>query len=169
MKAAHKAFFFLRTCFTIPLYLLCTSLCSSSPRAAQLDEVIKSALTSLCNLKLDTESWAQASLPVRCGGVGERSVVVLAPSALISSMHASGRIVQTILPAWARQAPDPALDETHTVWSTLGGENPSTGPNSVIQRAWDDGVCATRAAGLLQLADAVDHARLDCASLGLLA
>jgi len=151
------------------LYLLRTSLCSSSPGVAELDEVIKSALTSLCNLKLDTESWAQASLPVRWVGVGERSVVVLAPSALISSMHASGRIVQTILPAWARQALDPALDETHTVWSTLGGENPFIGPNSVIQRAWDDGVCAARAAGLLQLADAVDHARLDCASLGLLA
>jgi len=68
--------------------------------------------------------------------------------------------VQTILPAWAQQAPDPALGEALTVWSTLGGENPPAGPNSGIQRAWDDGVCAARAAGLLQHADVVDRARL---------
>ena len=54
------------------VYLLRTSPCSSSPGVAQLDEVIKGALTTLCNLKLDAGSWAQASLPVRWGGVGVR-------------------------------------------------------------------------------------------------
>jgi hypothetical protein len=45
-------------CFTIPrlLYLLRTSSCSSTPGVAQLDEVIKSILTTLYNLKLDTDS-----------------------------------------------------------------------------------------------------------------
>ena len=101
MMATHEAFFLPRMCFTIPrlLYLLRTSPCSSSPGVAQLDEVIKGALTTLCNLKLDTESWDQASLPVRWGGVGVRSVVALAPSAFISSMRALGSTVPTIFPA----------------------------------------------------------------------
>ena len=87
-------------CFTIPrlLYLLRTSSCSSTPGVAQLDEVIKSILTTLYNLKLDTDSWAQASLPVRRGGILARIVVALAPS-FISSMRASGSTVQTVLPA----------------------------------------------------------------------
>jgi phospholipid N-methyltransferase len=53
---------------------------------------------TLYNLKLDTDSWAQASLPVRRGGILARIVVALAPS-FISSMQASGSTVQTVLPA----------------------------------------------------------------------
>src|SRR5277367_3746580 len=65
--AAHEAFFLLRSCFAIPrlIYLLRTSPCSTSAETIHLDEVIKSALSSLLNVKLGEETWMQASLPVR--------------------------------------------------------------------------------------------------------
>ena len=76
--AAHEAFFLLRSCFAVPrlLYLLRTAPCSSSPGTIRLDDIIKGALTSICNIKLDADSWAQASLPVRWGGIGVRSTVL---------------------------------------------------------------------------------------------
>jgi len=105
--AAHEAFFLLRSCFAIPrlVYLLRTSPCSTSAETTHLDEVIKSALSSLLNVKLGEETWAQASLPVRWGGIGVRSTVDLAPSAFLSSMHAASSLMQLLLPTWAQLAP----------------------------------------------------------------
>ena len=117
-------------------------------------------MTSLDNLWLDAEDWAQASLPVRFGGVGVRSVEDIAPSAFLSSMHASAAMIQILLPAWAQQVPDPALASALTSWVVRGGVTAPTGSDSFVQRAWDEGVCVTKGAGLLQRADTANRARL---------
>ena len=121
--AAHEAFFLLRSCFAVPrlLYLLRTAPCT------RLDDIIKGALTSICNIKLDVDSWAQASLLVRWGGIGVRSTVDLAPSAFLSSLHASSPTIQVLLPSWTTQAPDPSLGEALTHWSARGGTSPPVG------------------------------------------
>ena len=160
--AAHEAFYLLKSCFAIPrlLYLLRTTPCSSSPGTILFDEVIRNALSSIANIKLDDDSWMQASLPVRWGGTGVRSVVDLAPSAFLSSIHAASSFLETILPPWARQSPDPALDEALAQWMARGGVTAPMGPDCLVQRVWDDRVCSAKAAGLLARADTVNRARL---------
>ena len=160
--AAHEAFYLLRSCFAIPrlLYLLRSAPCFASSETSSLDEVIRNALISLGNLKLGAEAWAQASLSVRFGGVGVRSVQDLAPSAFLASMHASAAMVQTLLPAWALQAPDPTLDMALSCWTARGGVIAPTGLDRLTQRVWDEGVCAVKAAGLLERADTSNRARL---------
>ncbi len=160
--AAHEAFFLLRSCFAVPrlLYLLRTAPCSSSPGTIRLDDIIKGALTSICNIKLDADSWAQASLPVRWGGIGVRSTVDLAPSAFLSSLHASSPSIQVLLPSWTTQDADPSLLEALTHWSARGGTSAPVGPDRLVQRKWDDGVCSAKADSLLQRADKVNRARL---------
>ena len=110
---AHEALFLLRNSFGIPRlqYLLQALPCSSSTETSYFDEVVKEALISICNVSLNPGSWAQASLPVRWGGIGVRSTVDLAPSAFISSYLASSPIMNNLLPPWAMSSPDPAFEE----------------------------------------------------------
>ena len=98
---AHEALFLLRSSFAVPrlLYILRTSPCSTSSVTTLLDEVIREALESICNVRLTADSWEQASLPVRWGGIGVRSTVDLAPSAFLSSILASSSIIHTLLPS----------------------------------------------------------------------
>ena len=97
---------------------------------------------------------------MRWGGIGVRSTVDLAPSAFLSSLYASSPTIQRLLPAWTTQAPDPVLSEALAHWSARGGISAPLGPDCLVQRKWDDGVCSARAEGLLQRADKVNRARL---------
>jgi len=46
---------------------------------------MRAALSTIANYNLDDAAWDQASLPVKEGGLGIRSVAVLAPSAFLAS------------------------------------------------------------------------------------
>jgi len=65
--------------------ILRTSPCCDHPLLTQFDEVLRLAMTKICNLSLTDDQWLQASLPVWSGGIGVRSVVKLAPSAFLAS------------------------------------------------------------------------------------
>jgi hypothetical protein len=160
--AAHEAFYLLKSCFALPrlMYLLRTAPCGSSPETQRFDEVLRGAVSSLCNVRFDDKSWAQASLPVRWGGIGVRSAFQLAPSAFLSSFHASSVTMKKLLPSWVQLNSDVALDTQLSQWLAQGGMSPPVGPESSIQRAWDDGVCSIKAAELLQNADTKSRARL---------
>ena len=116
----HEALFLLRSSFAVPrlLYILRTSLCSTSSETTRLNEVIRETLESICNVRLVADTWAQASFPARWGGIGVRSTVDLAPSAFLSALHASTSIMHTLLPPRALQSPDPTLEG-----ASLGGRN----------------------------------------------
>jgi hypothetical protein len=159
---AHEALFLLRSSFAIPRlqYLLRTSPCSSSTETTRFDEIVREALASICNARLNSDSWSQASLPIRWGGIGVRSTVDLAPSAFLSSLLASSSIIHNLLPPWALLTPDQALDEATSRWLDLGGVTAPAGSDNCSQKAWDDGICASKSARLLNGAGPVDRARL---------
>ena len=54
-------------------------------------------LSSITNCALDEVAWVQASLPIRVGGLGIRSVVVLASSAFLASAAATSDFQTAIL------------------------------------------------------------------------
>jgi len=68
--------------------------------------------------------------------------------------------MQNLLPPWALLSPDPALDEATSRGLDLGGVTVPTGPDSLTQRAWDDGLCTSKSARLLSGVGQVDRARL---------
>jgi len=47
------------------------------------DAVLRDSLSATLNIDIDDNRWTQASLPVRLGGLGVRSAVLLAPSACL--------------------------------------------------------------------------------------
>uniref|UniRef100_A0A1X7UA81 Uncharacterized protein n=1 Tax=Amphimedon queenslandica TaxID=400682 RepID=A0A1X7UA81_AMPQE len=63
-------------------------------------------------------AWAQASLPVRMGGLGIRRAVQLAPSCFLSSAAGSRDHVDHILPAHLSQTPLPYVDQANAAWSS---------------------------------------------------
>jgi hypothetical protein len=63
------------------MYLLRSALHTNSPQLLLNNAVLRESLSSTLNFDLDDNRWYQASLPIRWGGPGIRSVNVLAPSA----------------------------------------------------------------------------------------
>ena len=98
------------------------------PTLALLDEELKSMLCQILNVDLDDRQWDQASLPVKCGGLGIRKPTHVAPSAFLASVAGTSSLVSSILSH--RQCLVVYQGETDalTMWSTLGGGTPPSGP-----------------------------------------
>ena len=86
------------------------------------------------NGPIENDTWAQAALPVRNGGLGIRKMQDLSLIAYLSSWHASKSLVEQILPNGAKEE---ILDnETQALWTQLSNtaETPSS-PDK--QKSWD--------------------------------
>ena len=77
----HNALCLLRNAFSLPkvLYDSRTSPCFKSDILSVLDDVQRLLLEDICNIHLDDPGWLYASLPITSGGLGIRSVALLAP------------------------------------------------------------------------------------------
>ena len=84
------------------LYTLRTSPCFLSPLLGDYDYLLRATLSTILNIHFgeDDPSWIQATLPIRCGGLGIRSAVQLAPSALLASAAACHNLVHRIVPTY---------------------------------------------------------------------
>ena len=84
---AHYALSIISNCISAPklMYTLRTSCCFGNDLLAQFDIVVRNGLESVLNIQMSDTQWLQASLLVREGGLGVRSVVSLAPSAFSAS------------------------------------------------------------------------------------
>ena len=78
------------------LYTLRTAPCMNSPILPLYDELLRSSLALLANVDLTQSAWEQASLPIRYGGLGIRSAVMLAPSAFLASAAGAENIISSI-------------------------------------------------------------------------
>jgi len=69
---SHDALMLLKNSLAMPklLYTLRTSDCSDNTLLAQFDNTLRAALSVILNVDLNDDQWAQASLPVRNGGLG---------------------------------------------------------------------------------------------------
>ena len=158
---AHPALVLLKNCFALPklMYVLRTSAAFKYPEQLRaIDEVIKRSFSAITNTQLTDESWRQARLPVRHGGIGIRTSGDIASSAFLASHYTTEVLVARILHptnldrqlnpegalrCWQRRAPDEA-----------------TPADPKAQRMWDDILCKHEAEMLLAEADQVSRARL---------
>jgi len=73
-----------------------TSPCWDHPLLCEFDDLLRTAVTKICNVTLSDDQWTQASLPVRYGGRGVHSVSKLASYAFLASA-ASTLTLQTLI------------------------------------------------------------------------
>ena len=99
LVSAHDALLLLKTCLSASrlLYTLRSAHCEGHALLDQFDDLQRSALCRICNVKLTDDQWLQASLPVREGGLGIRRVSSLASSAFLASAAGTQLIQDRIL------------------------------------------------------------------------
>ena len=160
---AHDALCLLRNALSVPkvLYILRTAPSFQSSVLSAFDGLLRSLLESICNIRLTEESWIQASLPINQGGLGIRSVTMLAPSAYLASAAGTSSLTSTLLPTSFLSVTCPHQDEAHRLWkSSSGSSDPPTGRSMSIQKAWDRPVVGAFASSLISGADSINKARL---------
>ena len=162
---AHDSLYLLRNVVTTPrlMYTLRTSPCTSSSVLVEYDEFLRSTVSSTLNVDLSDAMWLQASLPVRWGGLGIRSAVMLAPSAYLASAAGTANLVLRLLPSFLHSVTDRAVPLIMQIWQST--VDPSTSPPDLttahLQRSWDDPRCKTVSTSLLASAtDDSDRARI---------
>ena len=91
LMPSHDSLYLLRNVLTAPrlMYLLRTAPCTDSPELLKFDAVLRESVSTTLNIDLGDNRGTQASLPVRLGGLGIRSVVSLAPSAYLLALSQS--------------------------------------------------------------------------------
>ena len=101
---AQDALLLLHHSLAIPkvLYTLRTSPCFLSPLLGDYDHLLRAILSTILNTHFgeDDPSWIQATLPIRCGGLGIQSAVQLALSAFLASAAVCHNLVHCTVPTY---------------------------------------------------------------------
>lgn len=168
LMPSHDSLYLLRNVLTAPrlIYLLRTAPCTGSPELPKFDAVLRESLSTTLNIDLNDDRWNQASLPVRWGGLGIRSVVSLAPSAYLASAASTEELTTSLLPARLQGIVDSGIAAAMSAWTQMATSRSSSAiapcpPESPVQRVWDNRCCEIQADRLLEATDhGVDRARL---------
>ena len=104
------------------------------------------------NVDIDDAAWEQASLPLRLGGLGVRSVVALALPCHLASLHASLTLTQQILSYPNLSKLTPALHQVRANAAESLGGTAQLVPTSEEgkQFAWDEAFARKTLERLLQ-------------------
>jgi len=116
-----------------------TSSCCDHPLLCEFDDLLRTAITEICNFTLSYDQWKQASLPVRCGGLGVRSVSKITWSAFLASA-ASTLSLQTLI-LRRTQVNELNTGQSLMNWRSLSKETLELAqPRDSTQRACDEAV-----------------------------
>ena len=117
-------------------------------------------MSSIVNIEFTNESWAQASLPARSGGLGIRKSVDIALPCFISSALSASSLVEAILSSVPDLAPFEVSIEVE-IWKSKGqGLVEPSCESGFRQRAWDTPYIEFIQKNLLENADQFSSARL---------
>ena len=160
----HTAVFFLSHHVSAPRlqYLLRSSPMYKNGKGLQeIDNMVRTALTDVCNVKMEDGTWIQATLPLRHGGLGVRSVENLALPCHIASLTAATPLIASIIPTIAGDdtpsALKPALDCFRASTGVITLPDPLAAGR---QRTWDDAASAACRDQLMSGTNQIHRARL---------
>src|SRR6218665_358684 len=136
--ATHDALILLRysVSATRLLHTLRCCPCADHRELTKYDTELRSDLSMILNLPLTDEAWIQASLPMKRGELGIRSVTSLAIPAYLASA-ASTVSLQDIMMGNAASTIDEIREELKIRWSTASTTQSLEGPLPLKQSAWD--------------------------------
>ena len=166
---AHSAFSLLKNCFSIPKlqYILRTSQAYTEEDILQeIDNTIRDAVTSITNVDLQQQAWAQASLPVNLGGLGIRKATDIALPAFISSFISTKDLVASILSSQTGQVhnglsvDEEVLTAAINAWKGDSDLVEPQGTSRGKQKAWDTIIAKATQESLLNDANQLARARL---------
>lgn len=86
----HMAMYILRLCLFSPkfIYILRSSPVWKYPSlTANVDQILKDSISKIMNITFSSDSWSQAILPIKFGGLGIRSTSSLALPAFLASVN----------------------------------------------------------------------------------
>ena len=143
LLSSQDALFILRaaTGSQIILSVLRAAPCTDHPALVRFDATLRAGLSSILNCEISGLSWTQANLPICDGGLGVRSVVMLAPSAFLASAAATLPLQEAILPDQGFSA-DSLVSLTMRRWIELFGSPSPQGSARGKQRHWDSAAVA---------------------------
>ena len=140
--------------------MLRCSPCSGHKGLDEFDRILRVTLSQIANVEIDDLAWTQANLPVVEGGLGIRSVALLAPSAFLASAAATLDLQSDLLPL-GRDYPDFGRDLAMAVWTSRHDTPIPEGGVQVHQKLWDKASIAKgRATLMASCTDPYDRARL---------
>ena len=163
---SHWALFFLTRFSAAPRlnYLMRSSPAYLQPaELVKIDEMVRNTLAKCTNVDVSGDAWAQASLPLRHGGLGVRKVSDLALPCYLASLHATRELTATILPPSSTVGQDTTGPLPAAVAEFQRRLPDATVPEADAakrQRHWDDISCDSIVSSLLAPANQVDRARL---------
>ena len=143
------------------LYVMRASNCVDHPALNEFDLLLRKGLSRITNCDISESAWLQASLPISAGGLGIRSVSMLAPSAFLASAAATRDLQDAILGYDPLLTTDGAVLSCEDAWSDLADSNPPPSEQATKQRSWGKIVVEECRARLeVSAKDQVDRARL---------
>ena len=161
---AHTSFFLLRNCLWLPKlqYLLRTAtLYRHTKLLGQLNAVMQSAVTSISNVRFAGDSWEQAVLPTRYGGLGLRRLVDVALPSYVSSLHCCHQIISSCLSVSLITCATEERDRTAADWQVMAdGKDVPNEDEQHKQRAWDAVIAEQHQSRLLSESNQFVRARL---------
>ena len=144
----HKGQTLLKNSFSIPKlqYLLRASPAYKYGNTIHdFDELTRSTLSQITNVRMNEKSWSQASLPIRFGWLELRQAVDVSLPAIVSSVHATSSLVGALTFLVNGLAATTELVEAVTMWNeSSGGIERQTAEFSIKQTSWDEPICRAK-------------------------
>jgi hypothetical protein len=138
---SHDALVLLKASCSAPkiMHLLRSSPCSGHSLLNDIDFVLRKCLSNITNVDINNDQWEQASLPVRNGGLGVRSVSAIASSAFLASTSSTWQLQNQLLINSQLPANDLHFDRLKEEWINKHPSiQPPSGNVSHKQRSWDE-------------------------------
>jgi len=134
--SAHDALVFLKNSVSAPklLHILRAAYSVDHKLLRKLDDQLRAAICSICNVSLTDDQWLQASLPVRNGSLGLRRVSSLASSAFLASAAGTRQLQDQIL---HRVSQANEIFDSCLLTRVNNGTQPPVDSVIHIERAWD--------------------------------
>jgi len=141
---SHQAFFLLRHSLSIPklTYLLRTTPCWRAMNdLVSYDQYLKSSLEAIINCQLDSRAWNEASLSIKCGGIGIRNVTNLCYSSFLGSYYSTSDLWHGILPSYIHPSVELST-EALSAWFSITDRDILVSPECKFQHHWDKHICS---------------------------
>ena len=159
---AHDALILLKAAVGHPtiMNVLRAAPCVDHPALERFDSMLRSGLSRIVNCEISDLVWIQAGLPIRDGGLGVRSVALLAPSAFLASATTTLDLQDAIL-SEVVQDEDVFVPRVAARWGEMFQSEPLSGKAACSQRSWDAVAIAHGKTALdAHYIDPIDRARL---------
>ena len=140
LLSAHDALVLLKASCGAPklMHMLRCSPCTGHTALPDIDAALRACLVTITNVDINDDQWKQASLPVKAGGLGIRSVTAIASSAFLASVFSTQQLQSQLLSRCSFDLHDHQFDLIFADWIAKHQPiQPPAGNSANKQSSWD--------------------------------